>query len=293
MDDMAILATKETRVVIQGITGGQGSLHAKYMLDYDVNVVGGISPGKGGTNVHGIPVYNTLKQALEQTPIDATLILVPPFFVKDSAVEAIENGIKTVVIITEHVPVHDAMYIRKLSQEKGVHVVGPNTIGLISPGKTKVGIMPGFLYSEGNVGIVSRSGTLTHETASILSIKGIGQSSCVGIGGDPVLGMDFVDVLKLFEQDAETKVVVMIGEIGGSGEESAAKYISENGYSKPIITFIAGQTAPAEKQMGHAGAIVSGKAGSAQSKYEALSQAGIQVAKTFEELVQKVQAVLA
>ena len=290
---MAILANKETRIVIQGITGTQGSLHAKYMLEYDVNLVGGISPGKGGTEVHGIPVYNTMKEALEQTPIDATLILVPPFYVKDSAVEAIENGIKLVVIITEHVPIHDAMYIRQLAQEKVVQVVGPNTIGLISPGKTKVGIMPGFLYSEGNVGIVSRSGTLIHETASILSIKGIGQSSCVGIGGDPVQGMGFVDILKLFEQDDETKVVVMIGEIGGSGEENVAKYVRECGYSKPIITFIAGQTAPTEKQMGHAGAIVSCDAGSAQSKYEALSQAGIQVAKTFEEVVQKVQAILA
>ncbi|MGL5512878.1 MAG: succinate--CoA ligase subunit alpha [Sporomusa sp.] len=283
---MAILIDQNTRVIIQGITGSQGSLHAKYMLDYGVNLVGGVTPGKGGTTIHSVvPVANTVKELLEKTPVDATMILVPAFAIKDCAIEAIENGIKTVVIITEHVPVHDAMYIRQLAKEHDVNVVGPNTIGVISPGKTKVGIMPGFLYSEGSVGIVSRSGTLTHETASTLTINNIGQSTCVGIGGDAVPGMGFLEVLKLFEKDDETKVIVMIGEIGGYGEEEVAQYVLEHGYAKPIIAFIAGQTAPAEKKMGHAGAIISGHSGTAKSKYQALSQAGINIAETFSEVV--------
>lgn len=289
---MAILMDQNTNVIIQGITGNQGSLHGKYMLEYGVKLVGGISPGKGGTFIHGVPVYNTVLEACEITRIDATMILVPPFAVKESAIEAIENGIKTIVVITEHVPIQDTMYIRQLAKEYGANIVGPNTIGAISPGKTKVGVMPGFLYSEGNVGIVSRSGTLTHETASTLTLQGIGQSTCVGIGGDPVPGMDFIDVLKIFANDAETKVVVMIGEIGGSGEEQVASYITEYGYPKPIIAFIAGQTAPAEKKMGHAGAIISGASGSAQSKYDALSKANIRIAKTFSEVVQHVREVL-
>jgi succinyl-CoA synthetase alpha subunit len=286
---MAILVDKQTRVIIQGITGRQGSMHAQYMLEYGVNLVGGISPGKGGTQIHGAPVFHSVAEALENTPVDATMILVPPLFVRDSAEEAIRNGIRTVVIITEHVPVHDSMYIKQLAAECGVDVVGPNTIGVISPGKTKVGIMPGFLYSEGHIGIVARSGTLTHETASTLSLQGIGQSTCVGIGGDPVPGMGFLEVLKRFEKDEETHAIVMIGEIGGSGEEEVAAYVEEHGYSKPIIAFIAGQTAPAEKQMGHAGAIVSGNAGTAQSKYEALTRAGIRTAKTFVEIVEHIK----
>ncbi len=289
---MAILIDQNTNVIVQGATGSQGALHTKYMMEYGVKVVGGISPGKGGDAVHGVPIYNTVLEAMETNRVDATMILVPPYAVRDCAIEAIENGVKTVVIITEHVPVHDSMYIRQLSLEYGAHIVGPNTIGVISPGKTKIGVMPGFLYSQGNVGIVSRSGTLTHETASTLSLRNIGQSTCVGIGGDPMPGMDFVDVLKLFEKDAETEVVVMIGEIGGSGEEAAARYVKENGYSKPIIAFIAGQTAPLDKQMGHAGAIISGDSGSAASKYEALTNANIQIAKSFSEIVQAVSAVV-
>lgn len=285
---MAILVDKNTNIIIQGATGSQGSLHTKYMVEYGAKVVGGISPGKGGTFVHQVPVYNTVLEAVENNRVDATMILVPPLTVRDCAVEAIENGVKTLVVITEHVPVHDAMYIRQLAREYGANIVGANTIGVISPGKTKVGVMPGFLYSEGNVGIVSRSGTLTHETASTLTLRNIGQSTCVGIGGDPVPGMDFVDVLKMFEKDDETKIVVMIGEIGGSGEEASARYIEENGYSKPIVAFIAGQTAPAEKKMGHAGAIISGDSGSASSKYEALAKANVMVAKTFGEIVTKV-----
>lgn len=285
---MAILVDTQTKVIIQGITGQQGLLHAQYMLEYGVKLVGGISPGKGGTQIHGVPVFHSVAEALEYTPVDASMILVPPLTVRDATEEAICNGIRTVVIITEHVPVHDSMYIKQLAAEYGADIVGPNTIGVISPGKTKVGIMPGFLYSEGHIGIVSRSGTLTHEVASTLSLQGIGQSTCVGIGGDPVPGMGFLEVLKRFEKDGETQAVVMIGEIGGAGEEEVAAYVEKHGYSKPIIAFIAGQTAPPEKRMGHAGAIVSGDTGTARSKYEALSQAGIRTAKTFSEIVRHI-----
>jgi succinyl-CoA synthetase alpha subunit len=289
---MAILIDRNTNIIIQGATGSQGSLHTKYMLECGAKVVGGISPGKGGSAVHQVPIYNTVSEAIEHHRVDATLILVPTLTVRNCAVEAIENGVKTLVIITEHVPVHDSIYIRQLAREHGANIVGPNTIGVISPGKTKVGVMPAFLYSEGHVGIVSRSGTLTHETASTLTLRNIGQSTCVCIGGDPVPGMNFVDILKLFANDAETKLVVLIGEIGGSGEEAAARYVIENGFPKPIIAFIAGQTAPAEKKMGHAGAIISGDSGSAESKYAALAKANIKIARTIGELVDSVNAAL-
>ena len=289
---MAILINKETRVLLQGITGRMGGLHTKYMLDYGVKLVAGISPGKGGTNVGGVPVFNTIPEALEHTPIDATMILVPPYAVKNSAIEAIESGIKVIVIISEFVPVHDTAYVKQLAKEHGVKVVGPNTIGVISPGKTKVGIMPGSIYSEGPVGVVARSGTLTHDIGATLTGMGIGQTTCIGIGGDPIRGMDFIDVLKEFREDPETKVVVMVGEIGGTGEEQAAEYI-EKGYPKPVIAFIAGQTAPAGKKMGHAGAIISGDAGSSASKYAALAKANVTVTKTFSELIAAVRAALA
>jgi len=238
--------------------------------------------------VLGVPVFNTVPEALEHTPIDATMVLVPSLAVKNSAIEAIESGIKLAVIITEFVPVHDTCYLKRLAAERGVRIVGPNTIGVISPGKTKVGIMPGSIYSEGPVGVVGRSGTLIHDIGATLTGLDIGQSTCVGIGGDPIRGSDFVDMLKEFATDDETKVVVMIGEIGGVGEEQAAKYI-EGGYPKPVLAFIAGQTAPAGKQMGHAGAIVSAGGGSAESKYAALAKAGVRVTKTFGELITAVR----
>ena len=239
-----------------------------------------------------MPVYNTMPEALEHTPIDATLILVPPFAVKNCAIEAIESGINVVVVITEFVPIHDTAYIKQLAKERGVKIVGPNTIGVISPGKTKVGVMPGSIYAEGHVGLLSRSGTLTHDIAATLTGKGIGQTTCVAIGGDPIRGMDFIDGLKEFAQDDETKVVVMVGEIGGTGEETAAQYL-QSGYPKPVIAFIAGQTAPAEKRMGHAGAIISGGAGLAAAKYEALAKANVKIARTFSELVAGVKEALA
>jgi len=289
---MAILINEKTKVLLQGITGKMGVMHTKYMRDYGVKLVGGISPGKGGMDVNGVPVYNTIPEALEHTAIDATMILVPPLAAKNSAIEAIECGIQVAVVISEYVPIHDTAYIKQLAKEHGVKLVGPNTIGVISPGKTKVGIMPGSIYCEGPVGVVSRSGTLTHDIGATLTGKGIGQTTCVGIGGDPIRGMDFVDILKEFAEDPETKVVVMVGEIGGSGEEAAAHYLQQ-GYPKPVIAFIAGQTAPPEKRMGHAGAIISGGAGLANAKYAALAKANVKIAKTFSELIDGVNQALA
>ncbi len=281
---MSILIDKETKVIIQGITGKQGAYHAARALEYGTKVVAGTTPGKGGQTVAGVPVYDTVAEVLKDTPVDASMILVPPAGVLDAAIEAIDYSIPLVVIITEFVPFHDSLKIQKRAAEQGVRVVGPNTIGVISPGRTKVGIMPGFLYKEGNIGIISRSGTLTHEVSSNLGYRNRGQSTCVCIGGDAVKGLDFIDVLKLFREDDMTEKVVMIGEIGGAGEETAARYIKETSYPKPVIAFIAGANAPAEKRMGHAGAIVSGGFGTAASKYEFLSGAGVRVARTLEEI---------
>jgi len=289
---MAILVNSDTQVIIQGATGTQGTYHTLKMLEYNVKLVAGISPGKCGQEVHGVPIYDTVSQAKKDHRIDASMILVPPSGVLGAACEAIDNGIPLIVIITEFVPVHDSLKIQRLAKEAGIKVVGPNTIGIISPGQSKVGIMPGYIYSQGNVGIISRSGTLTHETSSNLSYNGIGQSTCVCIGGDPVKGIDFIDALKMFRDDDQTKVVIMIGEIGGAGEEIAAKYVKESKYSKKIIAFIAGQTAPAGKKMGHAGAIVSKGFGTAQSKIKSLSEAGIQVVNTLDQLLEEVQNIL-
>lgn len=281
---MAVLVNADTQVIIQGATGKQGSYHTLKMLEYNMRVVGGISPGKGGQAVHGVPVYDTVAAVKEKYRVDASMILVPPAGVLSAAVEAIENKIPLIVINTEFVPVHDAMVIRTLAAKHGVRVVGPNTIGVISPGKGKVGIMPGFIYSEGPIGVISRSGTLCHEVSSNLSFRGTGQSTCIGIGGDPVKGTDFIDALKLFRGDSQTKAVIMIGEIGGAGEEIAARYIKETNYPKPVIAFIAGQTAPAGKKMGHAGAIVSQGFGTAESKIKSLTEAGVTVARTLDEV---------
>jgi len=282
---MSVLVNKDTQVLIQGITGTQGQLHTKLMLEYNVKVVAGVTPGKKGEKVHGIPVYNTIMQAKTDTAVDACLILVPPPFVYSAACEAIENKIPLIVIITEHVPVHDSIRIRRMAQQHSIKLVGPNTIGVISPGKSKVGIMPGYIYSEGNIGVISRSGTLTHEISSNLTYRGQGQSTCIGIGGDPVIGLDFIEAFELFRDDPETESLIMIGEIGGTGEERAAEYIKQSKYPKPVFSFIAGQTAPEGKKMGHAGAIVGRNMGSAKSKMQALSSAGVKNANTLEELL--------
>ncbi|MEW6545720.1 MAG: succinate--CoA ligase subunit alpha [Bacillota bacterium] len=288
---MAILVNQDTHVIIQGITGTQGSYHAARMLEYNVKLVGGVVPGRGGRQVEGVPVFDTVAEACAAARVDASLVLVPPPFVLEAAAEAIECGIPLVVVITEHVPVLDSMRLVALARQRGVRVVGPNTIGVISPGKSKVGIMPGYIYSPGPVGIVSRSGTLTHEVASNLTFRGIGQSTCVGIGGDPIVGTTFVEVLELFRHDPETEAVVLIGEIGGGAEEEAAEYLRA-GYPKPVLAFIAGQTAPPEKRMGHAGAIVQGSSGTAAAKMQRLKEAGVRVASTLDGILDEVKAVL-
>ena len=287
---MSILIDQDTRVIIQGATGRQGRYHLSKMLEYNVNVVAGITPGKGGENVGEIPIFDTVQQALDHTPIDASMILVPPAAVLPAAAEAIESGIPLVVVITEHVPFHDALMIRSLAEQHGVSVIGPNTVGLISPGKSKVGVMPGFIYSEGHIGIISRSGTLTHEIASNLTYRGIGQSTCVCIGGDMTKTTNFTDVLKLFREDPQTTAVVMIGEIGGAGEEVAAAYLKESDYPKQVIAYIAGATAPAEKKMGHAGAIISGGLGTAASKRKQLEAAGVIVADKLDDILTILEA---
>lgn len=286
---MAILVQEETQVLIQGITGTQGRYHALKMLEYNVKVIGGVTPGKGGEKVRDLPVYDTVAEAALDHRIDATMIIVPPAGVLGASVEAMESRIPLIVIITEFVPIHDALTIRSLAVKEGACIVGPNTIGIISPERSKIGIMPGFIYSRGDVGIVSRSGTLTHEIASNLTYRGIGQSTCVGIGGDAVKKTDFIDVLKMFRDDEETKKVMMIGEIGGTGEEIAAQYIKDSNYPKDVVAYIAGLTAPREKRMGHAGAIISQGFGTPESKVKSLTDAGVRVAGNIDELLEYVQ----
>jgi succinyl-CoA synthetase alpha subunit len=282
---VAILVNQDTRVLIQGITGNQGRYHTLRMKEYNVQVVAGSTPGRSGQQVVGVPVYDSVAEAAAHHHIDASMILVPPAGVLPAAAEAFESAIPLVVIITEFVPFHDALLIRRLSDDSPSRVIGPNTIGVISPGKGKVGVMPGFIYSEGHVGLISRSGTLTHEIASNLTYKGIGQSTCVCIGGDMVNGTNFIDILKAFREDSQTEKVIIIGEIGGAGEEIAARYIKETAYPKPVIAYIAGMTAPKEKKMGHAGAIVSRGVGTAESKIGSLAEAGVSIARNLDELL--------
>jgi succinyl-CoA synthetase alpha subunit len=282
---MAILIRRDTRIIVQGITGSQGALHTALSLEYGAKIVGGVVPGRGGEKVHGVPVFDSVKQAVANERADGSLILVPPAAVLDAALESLENLVPLTVVVAENVPVRDTLRMRQLAKTLNLRLVGPNTIGIISPGKSKMGIMPGFLYREGTVGIVSRSGTLTHEVASNLSLRGIGQSTCVGIGGDPVVGMSFIEALDLFREDPETRAVVMVGEIGGSAEEDAAVYAAETRFPKPILAFIAGQAAPAGKRMGHAGAILEKGARNAREKMDYLASKGVRVAKTVEELI--------
>lgn len=272
-----IYLDKDTKCLVQGITGKQGSFHTEQMLEYNTNIVAGVTPGKGGQDFMGVPIFNSIAEAKENCEINASIIFVPAKFAKDAAFESIRN-LDLVVIISEHIPIHDSLQIMNYAEEMGTTVIGPNTPGIISPGVGKLGIMPTHIFDKGNVGVISRSGTLTYEVASQLTRAGIGQSTCVGIGGDPVIGTNYIDVLTKFEEDDDTEAIVLIGEIGGNAEEKAAEFIKNN-ISKPVVSYIAGITAPPGKRMGHAGAIIQGNSGTAQNKIDALSDAGVKVAK--------------
>jgi succinyl-CoA synthetase alpha subunit len=276
---MSILVDKNTKVLVQGLTGKEGTFHAKACAAYGTKIVGGVTPGKGGTTHEGFPVFNTMQEAVDKTGADASMIFVPPAFAADAVMEAADAEIELIVCITEGVPALDMLRVWNYLQDRRARLIGPNCPGVISPGKCKIGIMPGHIHREGNVGIVSRSGTLTYEAVYQLSQRGIGQSTAIGIGGDPVIGTNFVDALELFNKDAQTEAIVMIGEIGGNAEETAAEYIKAH-VKKPVVSFIAGQTAPPGRRMGHAGAIISGGHGTAAEKVKALEAAGIRVAKT-------------
>ena len=272
---MGALINKDTHVLVQGITGREGRLHTRMMLEYGTKVAAGVTPGKGGETVEGVPVFNTVREALKEFKVDASIIFVPAAHAKDALIEACDAGIRLLVCITEGVPVHDIIKARAYLKERGTTLIGPNTPGIIIPGECKVGIMPGYIFSKGPVGIVSRSGTLTYEAVYQLTKEGIGQSACIGIGGDPVTGLSFVDVLRLLEGDPETEAVLMIGEIGGMSEEEATEFIKK--MSKPVFAYIAGTSAPPGKKMGHAGAIISTGRGTATEKIEALRKAGVTV----------------
>ncbi|WP_435076183.1 succinate--CoA ligase subunit alpha [Halococcus sp. AFM35] len=289
---MSVLVDDDTRVVVQGITGGEGEFHAGQMMEYGTNVVAGAVPGRGGEEVHGVPVYDTVEGAAEAEDADASVVLVPPAFAADALFEALDSPVDLVVAITEGIPTQDMSRVKKRLGETDKHLIGPNCPGIITPGEAKLGILPGNIFSSGNVGLISRSGTLTYQVVDNLTDRGLGQTTAIGIGGDPIIGTNFVDALSLFEEDPATEAVVMCGEIGGTDEEEAARFIDGN-MDTPVAGFIAGRTAPAGKRMGHAGAIVSGSgAGTAESKIEALSEAGVPVGDTPEEVADSVEELL-
>ncbi|MBA2780165.1 succinate--CoA ligase subunit alpha [Billgrantia kenyensis] len=280
---MSILIDKNTKVICQGFTGGQGTFHSEQALAYGTKMVGGVTPGKGGQEHLGLPVFNTVKEAVEKTGAEASVIYVPAAFCKDSILEAANAGIKLIVCITEGIPTLDMLDVKVKCDELGVRLIGPNCPGVITPGESKIGIMPGHIHKPGKVGIVSRSGTLTYEAVKQTTDHGFGQSTCVGIGGDPIPGSNFIDILEMFEKDPKTEAIVMIGEIGGTAEEEAAAYIKAN-VSKPVVSYIAGVTAPPGKRMGHAGAIISGGKGTADEKFAALEDAGVRTVRSLAEI---------
>jgi len=275
---MSILVDENTRVVVQGITGNEGMFHTRQMVEYGTKVVAGMTPGKGGQKIDGIPVFNTVSEAVKNTNANASAIFVPPAFAADAILEACDAGISIIVCLTEGIPTIDMITVKKYLKERGASLVGPNTPGVISPGKCKIGVMAGYIHKPGTVGIMSRSGTLTYEVVGQLTKRGIGQSTAVGIGGDQIIGLNFVDLLEMFEKDPGTETVIMIGEIGGTAEEEAAQFIEKN-VRKPVLAFIAGLTAPPGRRMGHAGAIIAGGKGTAKEKMEALEKAGVKVVR--------------
>ena len=288
---MAILLDEKTKVIVQGITGKQGTFHARSMIEYGTKVVAGVTPGKGGQEHLGVPVYNSMKEAIAETQASASVIFVPAKFTYTAALEAIDSGIDLLTVITEGVPVKDTAKIKQKAIDNNVVMVGPNCPGLITPGASKIGIIPGEICTPGKVGIVSRSGTLTYEIIQQLTINGFGQSTCVGLGGDPIKGIGFNECLTMFEEDPQTKQIILVGEIGGTGEQQAADLVQEQ-ISKPVFAFIAGQTAPPGKQMGHAGAIVHGKSGTAQEKMRILGEAGITTVRTPSEIPTKIKEII-
>jgi len=288
---MTVLVNSETRVLVQGITGSQGQLHTRGCRDYGTNIVSGVTPGKGGQDFEGVPIFNTVKQAVEATGANATMIFVPPPFAANAIIEAAAFKIPLIVAITEGVPVKDMVSAVNYVKRQGVRLIGPNCPGVITPGECKIGIMPGSIHQPGKIGVVSRSGTLTYEAVGQLSGVGLGQSTCIGIGGDPVNGTNFIDCLRMFQDDPGTEAIVMIGEIGGDAEEQAAAFVKES-VTKPIVSFIAGQTAPPGRRMGHAGAIITGGRGTAAEKMAALQDAGIHVVPTLADIGEKMVEVL-
>jgi len=284
---MSVLVDAETRVVVQGITGRQGTIHTRQMLDFGTQVVAGVTPGKAGTDVEGIPVFDTIRDAVEKTHANTSCVFVPAPFVRDAVLEAVDGGIRLSVVVTEHVPFHDMLVMYPYAKARGTRIIGPNCPGIASPGKSKVGIIPNVVFRPGRVGVISRSGTLTYEIVNGIKEMGLGQSTCIGLGGDPVIGTTFVDALPLFEADPETDALVMVGEIGGTAEEDAAEYIRHR-FTKPVVAYIAGRSAPPGKRMGHAGAIITRGKGTADSKVAALEAVGARVARFPYEIPQLV-----
>lgn len=290
---MSILIDKNTRVICQGFTGTQGTFHSKQAIVYGTKLVGGVTPGKGGITHLGLPVFNTVHEAVERTGAKVSVIYVPAEFCKDSIIEAINNGIELIITITEGIPTLDMLIVKTKLDESGVRMIGPNSPGVITPGECKIGIQPGYIHEPGKVGVVSRSGTLTYEVVKQITDAGLGQSTCVGIGGDPIIGSNFIDIIKLFQEDLQAEVIVMIGEIGGTSEEKAAAYIKQY-ITKPVVAYIAGVTAPKDKRMGHAGAIITDSKGTADEKFAALEEAGVKtvrcltkIGETVKELITK------
>ena len=288
---MSILVNKNSKIVCQGMTGNQGSFHTEQCIEYGTQVVAGVTPGRGGQEHLGVPVYNTVRQAVGATGANVSMIYVPPAFAADAILEAADAGVELIVCITEGIPVNDMVKVKSALRDNHCRLIGPNCPGIITPGECKIGIMPGFIHNPGRVGVISRSGTLTYEAVYQTTTNGLGQSTCIGIGGDPVRGMNFIDCLELFEADPDTDGVIMVGEIGGTDEEAAAEFIKSN-VSKPVVAYIAGVTAPPGKRMGHAGAIIAGGKGSAEDKFKALDAAGVATVRSPEELGSKMREII-